>query len=233
MRATWMPVVLSFLLGVCCREASGPRPDESSGGVAAAKSPARNEASSEKGLLDRIFSKPRPKLTVPAGTALSLDLETLLNSASARPGDTFTARTTESLLVEGKAAVPSGTQLIGHVSHVAAAGKVKGRAEITLELDRLMMPDGEEVSVEADPYRRVARSTVKKDAAIIGGGAGAGALVGAVVGGKKGAGIGAAVGGGAGTGTVLATKGEEVVLPQGTVLRSRLRAALTVTAPEP
>jgi hypothetical protein len=56
-------------------------------------------------------------------------------------------------------------------------------------------------------------------------------LVGAIVGGKKGAAIGTAVGGGAGTGVVLATRGEELVLPEGTPITTRLLASVTVEAP--
>ena len=41
------------------------------------------------------------------------------------------------------------------------------------------------------------------------------------------------LGGSAGTGVVLATKGEEVVLPQGSSLDLRLRTPLTVTVDVP
>ena len=50
----------------------------------------------------------------------------------------------------------------------------------------------------------------------------------AIIGGKKGAAIGAGVGAGAGTGVVLSTRGEELVLPEGTQLRTILARALTV-----
>jgi hypothetical protein len=66
------------------------------------------------------------------------------------------------------------------------------------------------INIATKPYTAVAESTKKRDAAIIGGGAGLGAAIGAIAGGGKGAAIGAGVGGGAGTGTVLATKGKEI-----------------------
>jgi hypothetical protein len=71
-------------------------------------------------------------------------------------------------------------------------------------------------------------ATKKRDAAIIGGGAGLGAAIGAIAGGKKGAGIGAAVGGGAGTGTVLATKGKELNYPPETRLSFTLASPLEI-----
>jgi hypothetical protein len=59
----------------------------------------------------------------------------------------------------------------------------------------------------------VAKDNKKRDAAIIGGGAGVGAVIGAIAGGGKGAATGAAIGGGAGTGTVLATRGDDLHYP--------------------
>jgi hypothetical protein len=67
-----------------------------------------------------------------------------------------------------------------------------------------------EYDVVTEPKTFVAKSTRKKDAAVIAGGAAAGALIGAIAGGGKGAAIGAGVGGGSGTGYVLATKGDAV-----------------------
>ena len=67
----------------------------------------------------------------------------------------------------------------------------------------------------AEPIRREAEGTKKKDARDIGIGAGAGAVIGGIIGGGKGAGIGAAVGGAGGAGKVLATKGEEVTAAVG------------------
>jgi hypothetical protein len=74
----------------------------------------------------------------------------------------------------------------------------------------------------------VAEATKKRDAAIIGGGAGIGAAIGAITGGGKGAAIGAAVGGGAGTGTVLATKGKEIRYGAETVLTFTLAGAVEI-----
>ena len=53
-------------------------------------------------------------------------------------------------------------------------------------------------------------------------------LVGALAGGKKGALVGTAVGAGAGTGVVLATRGEEVRLPAGTMVSTTLQESLTI-----
>jgi hypothetical protein len=191
----------------------------------------RSVTREDPGVIGRLTgSKPKLRITVPEGSAVPVRLETTLSSATARPEQTFTASTSAPLLVDGYEALPAGTRVTGHVSHAAGAGKVSGRGELTLEFDRIHAPGGSEILIEAEPLQRKARSTVKKDAAKIGGAAGVGAVVGGIVGGKKGAVIGGAVGGSAGTGVVLATKGEEVVLPQGTSLELRLRSPVTVTA---
>src|SRR5262245_60499847 len=86
---------------------------------------------------------------------------------------------------------------------------LKGRASIQLKLTDITR-DGGNTAISTKTFSAVAEPTKKRDAAIIGGGAGLGAAIGAIAGGGKGAAIGAAVGGGAGTGTVLATKGKEI-----------------------
>ena len=73
-----------------------------------------------------------------------------------------------------------------------------------------------------------AESSTKRDAGVIGGGAGVGALIGAIAGGKKGAAVGAAVGGGGGTAAVLATKGKEVDYPVESKLTFSLDKELSV-----
>lgn len=174
-------------------------------------------------------TKPRFHVTVPEGSTLHVRLETPLSSETASAGQEITGATSTSLVVDGFEAFPAGSRVKGHVSHAAGSGKVSGRGELTLEFDRIVTPAGTESALEAEPLQRKARSTVKKDVAKVAGAVGLGALVGGIVGGGKGAAVGGAVGGSAGTGVVLATKGEEVVLPEGTSLDVRLRSPLTVT----
>ena len=205
---------------------------------APAPAPRANEESApavvteDVGFFGRVLGEePRVFLTVPAGEELVVELENEISTEFAAAGDHFTASVTQPITVEGHEAIPAGSKVTGHVAHAKRSDKVKGVAELTLEFDRLVAANGQEISIEADTLHLKAESTQKKDAAKIGIGAGAGALVGAIVGGKKGAAIGTAVGGGAGTGVVLATRGEEVVLPAGSPITTRLLADITVEAP--
>jgi hypothetical protein len=202
------------------------RRDETPEGVRVSRNVTREEPGVVRKLLG---ARPRLRVTVPEGTAVRLRLETALSSETAASGQSFAATTSAPVVVEGVEALPEGSHAAGHVSHAAGAGKVSGRGELSLELDRIAPLEGSEIAVEAEPVERKARSTVKKDAAKVGGAAGVGAVVGGLLGGGKGAAIGGAVGGAAGSGVVLATKGEEVVLPEGSSLEFRLRAPLTVT----
>jgi serine/threonine-protein kinase len=172
-------------------------------------------------------------ITVPAGTELSLELETALTSETAESGDNFTATLRKTLEIEGIEAIPKGSRIAGHVSYAAGAGKTSGRGALTLELDSLELRDGGTVDLHAEPIAFEARSTKKKDAGVVGGLAGVGAVVGGIVGGKKGAVIGGAAGGGAGTAVVLTTRGEEVVLPEGADFPARLASAVTVRRDKP
>jgi hypothetical protein len=106
---------------------------------------------------------------------------------------------------------------------------VKGRAHVAVRFDSVT-PRGEN-----DRYRmrttsvgRMAPATKRKDALEIAAPAAGGAIIGGLVGGGKGAAIGAAAGGGAGTAVVLSTRGKEVRMPKGSVLRLRLTEPLTV-----
>ena len=171
----------------------------------------------------------RYNVTVPEGSTLHVRLETPLSSETTNVGEDITGTTSASLVVDGFEAFPAGSRVTGHVAHAAGSGKVSGRGELTLEFDRIVTPAGVLSLLETEPLQRRARSGVKKDVARVAGAVGLGALVGGIVGGGKGAAVGGAAGGAAGGGVVLATKGEEVVLPEGTSLDVRLRTPVAVT----
>ena len=149
------------------------------------------------------------KVMVPAGTRLRSALTDAVSSDKSRPGDAFLGVLAEPVVIDGKTVVEKGTKVRGLVVDAKESGRVKGRASIQLTLTEIM-GSGKSLNISTKAYSAVAESTKKRDAAIIGGGAGLGAAIGALAGGGKGALIGAGIGGGAGTGTVLATKGKEI-----------------------
>jgi hypothetical protein len=125
--------------------------------------------------------------------------------------------------------VPSGAVVKGDVTSAVSAGKVKGRASLTLRF-RTLQINGESYPITSS-VAEMAPATKGEDAAKVGIPAAGGAVIGGLIGGKKGAAVGAAVGGGAGAATVLATPGKEVVLAKGSVLSIRLENPVEVRVP--
>jgi hypothetical protein len=154
--------------------------------------------------------KPEPKVTIPSGTRLRVALIDAVSTNRSSPGDEFMASLSEPVIVEGKMVLNKGTKVRGRVIDVNESGRVKGRASIQLTLTQVVRDNGNNVAISTKAYTAVAEATKKRDAGIIGGGAGVGAAIGALTGGGKGAAVGAAIGGGAGTGAVLSTKGKEI-----------------------
>jgi hypothetical protein len=165
------------------------------------------------------------EVTVPTGTHLEVKLESALASDSNQARDPVRGTLTDAVSVEGVEVWPAGSAVDGVVSEARPSGKVKGRASLGVQIDRVA-----DASVDAE-ISREAPGTRGDDAAKIGVGAAAGAIVGGLIGGGKGAAAGAAVGGGAGTAVVLSTSGEEVRFPAGSVLRVTLRAPVEVKVP--
>lgn len=103
-------------------------------------------------------------------------------------------------------------------------GRVKGKANLTIELTALTLADGRKVELVTSPVSNEAAANKGKNAAKIGIGAGAGAAVGAIAGGGKGAAIGGLIGAGAGT----AMRGDAAVIPAESVIGFELRSPLTI-----
>jgi hypothetical protein len=168
---------------------------------------------------------PAPRVqtfTVAAGTNVTAALQTPISTASAQVGQPISLRTTEAIRSGGRVVVPAGSTVRGRVTHVRSAGRVKGGAELTLRFHEITTPGGQTLAVTADPFRAVTKGSGKQSAAIIGGGAAAGGIIGGVAGGKDDILPGAAIGGILGTGVAVATKGKQIVLPEGTRLAIRL-----------
>jgi hypothetical protein len=166
-------------------------------------------------------------LGVPAGTRLVGTLNTALSTRDAHPEDRFTITMNSPSQYEG--ALIEGT-----VASVNASGRLSGRADMALNLERIRMrngrtysftgvidgvrtADGDTISVDSEGAvegdSQTAR-TVQRGAI----GAGIGAVIGAITGGGQGAAIGAAIGAGGGAGTVIVQGRDQLDLPRGTEL---------------
>jgi hypothetical protein len=169
--------------------------------------------------------------TLPDGTALSVRLDTTVDSATSAVEDQIEGTLMEAVVIDGVTLLPVGSRLKGDVTNVVSSGKVKGRASLALRFRTIT------VKGHDDPYgivltlTRVAPATKGEDAAKIGVPTVGGAIIGGLLGGKKGAIVGGAIGGGAGTAVVLSTAGKEVHLADGTLLTLTLDQPVDIRVP--
>jgi hypothetical protein len=169
------------------------------------------------------------KVTVPAGTALSVRLNDTVDTGKTSAGSTFEGTLAQALTVQGMDVAPVGSAVAGKVTNAVSSGRLNRPAELALTLTSLTPTGGSAVDISTDTWSAKGESHKKRNLEMIGGGAGVGALVGAIAGGKKGAAIGGAVGAGAGTGAAAYTGKKEIVLPAETKLEFKLSAPITLT----
>jgi hypothetical protein len=153
--------------------------------------------------------RPESRAVIPSGTLLKVTLADAVDSDKSSAGDLFLANLSEAVMSDGATLLQKGTQVRGRVVEAEGAGRIKGRASISLKLTDIVQGD-RMIPITTNTYAATSDSQQGRDAGVIAGGAGVGAVIGAIAGGKKGAAIGAATGGGAGTGVVLATKGKQI-----------------------
>lgn len=155
--------------------------------------------------------------TVPAGTEIDVRLQTAVSSKTATVEQRVTATTMVDLYQGDTLVIPAGSRIEGHVATVDPATRVNRRGSLGLRFDRVIV-DHRAREARLSVTQALEGEGLKGDAGQIGAGAGVGAILGGILGGVRGALAGMVIGGG---GVVLATEGNDVDLPAGTVLRLR------------
>jgi hypothetical protein len=191
---------------------------------------------------------PRPAgngqtITVPSGTRIGVTLENGISTYSAKPGDSVYFRTSFPITINNKVVVPVGSYLRGEVTDSKRPGRVKGKGELRIRLNTLILPNGYTVDLNAEPHSTDAGKTKTDSEGKITGPSGkgkdvetvaattvTGAGIGAIAGGGKGAGIGAGIGGVAGLAAVLLSRGPEAQLPRGSSMDLVLERDLQLEA---
>jgi len=171
---------------------------------------------------------PPPPITVPSGTQLVVSLNDDLSSKTATSGQPFEARVANSIVIDGRVAVPAGTKVLGTVTDVISGShKIGAIPTLGLSFDSLVLPDGQHVRIDGDLVEHGASERGQDTAKILGGTA-AGAVLGHQIknnnGGKI---IGGLIGGA--LGAVAAQKtGTEVQIASGSELTISLASSLQV-----
>lgn len=173
----------------------------------------------------RVSRTSRPSLTIPAGTELSVRLDETVDTKQVRADDRFFATLDAPLVVHGRTVLPKGTVFQGHVTVAKTSGRFHGVGLLGLTLDSFALR-GATYRVQTYTEYRTSSAHKKRNAVLIGGGAGVGAALGAVSG--VGAEIGAGAGAAAGTTTAFITGKRSVKLPVETPLEFALSTKLDV-----
>ena len=155
---------------------------------------------------------------IPAGTELDVRLSNVLSSATAKVEDRFEATTLVDLVIDGRTLVPAGAVVRGVVSAVEPATRTNRTAKMTVSFDQITF-GGRTYPMRGTVTEALEGEGIKGEVGRVGAGAGVGAIIGGILGGFKGAMAGILIGGG---GTIAATEGKELELPQGSVLRVRV-----------
>ena len=171
---------------------------------------------------------PPQKITIPAGTQLTVRLNDPLDSERNQVGDTFHGSLSAPIVINGETVIPSGADVVGRVADVKSAGRFAGNSVLTLELTSVSM-NGRTYNIQTNQWSRSGKGEGKNTATKVGVGTAAGAVLGGIIGGGKGAAIGAATGAGAGTGVAASKKGEQIKLAPEAVLNFQIINTLTVT----
>jgi len=134
--------------------------------------------------------------------------------------------------VNGRVAIPRGSDVEGTVTRTKPAGKVVGKGELYIRFDSLILPNGVSRDFRARPSGeegKVEGNGKSADGRTVIEGAGMGATIGAITRGLPGAAVGGVGGALAG---VLLSRNQDVVLRSGTHLEMVLDRDLVFHADE-
>jgi type IV secretion system protein VirB10 len=185
-----------------------------------------------------LYAQVADSYTVQTGTKMPLALLNSVSTKHSAEGDTVYLETMFPVLVNGRIVVPVGSWVTGTVTQVKKPGRVKGRGELYVRFDSLILPNGVTrdfrgrigaldgaAKGDLDRTEGKVRSEGNKlgDARTIGEAAAAGTSVGVIAGGAAGhygmgAGVGAAAGAAAGMAGVLFSRGPDAMLAKGDTL---------------
>jgi len=182
---------------------------------------------------------------VQPGTRIPLSLINSVSTKNAAEGDRVYLESAFPITSNGRIVIPPGSYVTGTITSVKRPGRVKGRAELYLRFDSLMLPNGVtrefksrlgsvdgRAGEEFDRQEGKIKGEGNKagDAQKVGEVAAAGASIGAIAARTAaGAGLGAAAGAAAGLAGVLMSRGPEAVLPRGTTVEMVLDRTLEYT----
>ena len=161
---------------------------------------------------------------VPVGTEIDVRLQNTLNSGTAQVEDRFEGTSLTDVSVDGRVAIPAGSIVRGVVTAVEPGTRTNRTSKLTVSFDQVTI-SGRSYPIRGTVTQAIEGEGIRGEAGRTAAGAGVGAIIGGILGGFKGALAGILIGGG---GTIAATEGKEVELPQGSVLRVRMDSPVQI-----
>ena len=206
--------------------APAPRP-ASPAPVSPAPSSSSTSTNSTTSTASTRTTAPAGTVEIPVGTEIDVRLQNALNSGTNQVEDRFEATTLVDVGVNSRIVIPAGSLMRGVLTQVEPATRTNRTARMTVSFDQVTV-NGQPYAIRGTVTQAIEGEGIKGETARIGTGAGVGAIIGGILGGFKGALAGILIGGG---GTIAATEGKEVQLPQGAVLRVRLDSPAYIAPP--
>ena len=164
-------------------------------------------------------------VTIPADTLILVQTTDELDTSYTQTGQVFSA-TLVTNLANGYVVARIGTPVYGQVLLANSAGRATGRSKMELQLTQIVV-GGNPYPIVTSTYSTEGKSSGRRSAFRLFGGAGLGAAIGAIAGN---AGMGAAIGAVAGGVGAVVQKGNQVQIPAETQLQFTLKQPVTLPA---
>ena len=88
-----------------------------------------------------------PGYLVPAGTKVLLQLNSAINTKSAKPGDGVYLTSIFPVVVGNRVMIPNGVYVQGVIDRVVRGGRIKGKAQLDMHFTSMIFPNGSVVEI--------------------------------------------------------------------------------------
>lgn len=167
-------------------------------------------------------------VTIQPGSMLRVSINQGLDGKYTKVGTNFTAIVLNDVVAGGQVAIPRGATVQGTVVEAKAAGAFKGRGEISVQLNSVVLA-GKVFPLVTNTW---SSDGPDKTGRTVGNTVGLGilgAIIGGAAGGGGGAAVGAVAGGAAGLGTSAASGGGQAIVPPEAIISFSLDQPAQVT----
>ncbi len=209
--------------------------------------PPQESGAQTNGLKQREDAPAAGKYQVEPGTHILLNMINSVSTKQAYVGQRIYLETAFPVIASNRIVIPQGSWVTGTVTEVKRPGRVKGRGELQVRFDSLMLPNGVTRKFDSDLGSMDPRENEtlkneggkisgpgdkKSDVGTVVGATTAGTVIGSGIGAAagnvgRGAGIGVGAGAAAGLLGVLTTRGPDATLSKGSSVEMVLDRAIT------